>query len=87
MLNKAANLCQYDMPNGKLCRQVAVKGEQLCRQQNHIASRQTAEFLFPAGLAGLVLPELFHSLIREFIINNFHQAFVPPSTVRFVPVM
>ena len=28
---KPARLCQYDMPNGKLCRQVALKGEQVCR--------------------------------------------------------
>jgi hypothetical protein len=72
MLNKAANLCQYDMPNGKLCRQVAVKGEQLCRhhrrlfrQQDHIASRQTAEFLFATDLARLELPELLYTLEQK----------------------
>lgn len=26
-----ATLCQFDLPSGKLCRQVALKGEQVCR--------------------------------------------------------
>ena len=30
-MSKPTRLCQYDMPNGKLCRQVALKGEQVCR--------------------------------------------------------
>lgn len=44
-MSKPADLCQYDLPNGNLCRQVALKGEQVCRHHRRLFRHSEAEML------------------------------------------
>ncbi len=69
---KAAPLCQYDLPNGKLCRQVALKDEQVCRHhmRNYrhgmydITHEEAMERL-EADLRAMEIPKLLLALQRK----------------------
>ena len=71
-MSRHADLCQYDLPNGKLCRQVALKNEQLCRHHRRFVrhtdeqcSRSMAEEIFSAQLTQMDTPTLLHTLEQK----------------------
>jgi hypothetical protein len=62
-------LCQYDLPNGKLCRQIALKEESVCRHhmrnfRHNMYEVMHAEAMerFEARLNQMDLPELLVTL-------------------------
>jgi hypothetical protein len=69
---KAARLCQYDLPNGKLCRQVALKDEHVCRHHMRtyrhgmydITHEEAMERL-EADLRAMEIPRLLLALQRK----------------------
>ena len=67
-----ADLCAFDLPSGKPCRQVTLKGEQVCRHHarnfRHIENKflhdQAMERL-AAKLSAVALPELLRRINRR----------------------
>jgi hypothetical protein len=69
---KVADLCQYDLPNGKLCRQVALKGEQACRHHMRLFRHNMSEVMhaealerFTAELGQMNLRDLLITVVRK----------------------
>jgi len=67
-----ASLCQYDLPSGKLCRQIALKGEQICRHHMRLFRHSESEMIRQEALDDLAerlsamhLPELLRTLQRQ----------------------
>lgn len=79
MMSKPASLCQYDMPNGKLCRQIALKGEQVCRHHMRLfrhgmyeITHQEAMERLEAKLNNLDLSDLLSAL--QFKLGRLQSA-------------
>lgn len=65
-------LCQFDLPNGELCRQVAMKDQPVCRhhirnfrEADQDAAREVAMTRLEDRLNQMNLPELLHTLQRK----------------------
>lgn len=65
-------LCQFDLPNGKLCRQVAIKDQYVCRHHilnfrdaDQLAAREVAMERLEDRLNQMDLPELLLTLERK----------------------
>jgi hypothetical protein len=78
-MSRSADLCQYDLPNGKLCRQIALKNEQLCRHHRRLHRHSDAQNrhmeameILAARLESLPLPELLLALQAH--LNRVHRA-------------
>lgn len=52
-MSQPAALCQYDLPNGKLCRQIARKGERLCRHHMRLHRHHMYDALHEIAMAEL----------------------------------
>jgi len=68
-MSRTADLCKYDLPNGKLCRQIALKNEQLCRHHSRLFRHSEAQVIhdhamecLAADLESLPLPCLLRVL-------------------------
>lgn len=66
---QTVRLCQFDLPSGQTCRQIALKDEQLCRHHMRLFRESEAEMLreeamerLAAKLASLALPDLLYAL-------------------------
>lgn len=66
---QTARLCQFDLPSGRTCRQIALKDEQLCRHHMCLFRESETEMLreeameqLALQLSALDLPELLHAL-------------------------
>jgi hypothetical protein len=66
---KQAQLCRYDLPNGKTCRQITLRGEQLCRHHMRLFREDETEMVrekamerLAANLVSLELPALLYAL-------------------------
>ncbi|MGC2162700.1 MAG: hypothetical protein WA634_12375 [Silvibacterium sp.] len=68
-----ASLCQFDLPSGKLCRQIALKGEYVCRHHMRLFRQSESEMIrqeamddLAERLSAMDLPELLRTLQRQF---------------------
>ena len=66
------NLCQFDLPSGRTCRQLAMKDQQVCRhhirnfrEADQDAARDVARIRLEDHLNQMHLPELLHTLQRK----------------------
>lgn len=85
-MSKAATLCQYQLPTGKACRQIALSGEQLCRHHRRLFRHSEAEACqekamerLAGELLALDLPGLLYLLYRKLnsirtTLRSHHEA-------------
>ena len=71
-MSRPARLCAFDLPSGKPCRQVTLKGEQVCRHHVRNFRRIDGDNLhdeamerLAAKLSALPLPELLRRINRR----------------------
>lgn len=81
---KTADLCSYQLPSGKPCRQITLKDEQLCRHHRRLFHQSEAEMALQQSmerlaikLSSLPTPDLLEALYRKLCYVH--------STVRAVP--
>jgi hypothetical protein len=75
-----AELCRFPLPTGQYCRQIALKGEYLCRHHRRLldktqaeTARQEAMEQLAERLASLDLPDLLEALYGK--LARIHPAF------------
>jgi hypothetical protein len=68
-MSRPNQLCRYQLPNGQICRQITLKGEDLCRHHHRLnrhseteIARQEAMERLAAILMSLELPDLLRAL-------------------------
>jgi hypothetical protein len=52
-MSKPADLCQYDLPNGKLCRQIALRDAQVCRHHMRLFRHGEAQMIHDEAMERL----------------------------------
>lgn len=68
-MSSPRNLCQHQLPTGKLCRQITLKDEYLCRHHRRLFHKSENEMIHEEAmycladeLQSLDLPDLLHAL-------------------------
>lgn len=68
-MSSPRNLCQHQLPTGKLCRQITLKDEYFCRHHRRLFHKsenemiqEEAMYCLAAELQSLDLPDLLHAL-------------------------
>jgi hypothetical protein len=52
-MSRTADLCQYDLPNGKLCRQIALRDVQVCRHHMRLFRHDEAKMIHDEAMERL----------------------------------
>lgn len=86
-MSKPVHLCQYDLPSGRLCRQIALKQESACRHHMRLFRHAEAETMhieamerLQTKLAALELPDLLRAL--RYKLSRLHSAVRPDPETR-----
>ena len=79
-MSVTAELCRFPLPTGQYCRQIALKGEYLCRHHRRLLDKTQAETLreeameqLAERLASLDLPDLLEALYGK--LDHLRSAF------------
>lgn len=79
-MSVTAELCRFPLPTGQYCRQIALKGEYLCRHHRRLLDKTQAETLHEEAmeqlaerLASVDLPDLLEALYGK--LNRIRSAF------------
>lgn len=72
MTKNPVALCQYEMPSGRQCRQIALKSEQVCRHHVRLFRRSAAEMLHEEAMDRLAAH--LHSLDTPTLLRTLHQS-------------